>query len=122
MNWSSSWKSSKQPRKQRNYASDAPMHVRSKLLGSHVAKDLRAKTNTRSLRIRKGDKVKIMRGQFKGKTGSVDRVDTTREKVFITGIEFTKKDGSKAMYPIHTSNILIQDVEGSDKRRLGEKK
>ena len=63
-----------------------------------------------------------MRGQYKSKNGTVDRVDTSRMKIYITGIEITKKDGSKALYPIHPSNLIIQDLEGSDKRRLGEQK
>ena len=122
MKWSSSWKGSKKPTKQRNYVRNAPLHIRSKLLGSHLSTVLREKHKTRSLRIRKGDKVKILRGQFRGKNGTVDRIVTKYQKIFITGIEFTKKDGSKAMYPIHPSNLTIQELEGTEKRRLGEKK
>lgn len=122
MNWSKHWKASKKPSKQRNYVKNAPLHVRSKLLGSHVSKELRSKLKIRSLRVRRGDKVKVLRGQFRGKTGTVERVDTKRGKVFITGVDFVKKDGSKSLYPVHASKILIQDLEGSDKRRLGEKK
>ena len=44
-----------------------------------------------------------------------------RQKIFITGIEFNKKDGSKALYPIHPSNLLIQDL-ATDKRRTDKKK
>jgi len=122
MNWSTTWKESKKPRKQRNYIRNAPLHVRNTLLCSHLNKDLRTKLKTRSLRVRKGDKVKVLRGQHKGKTGTVDRVDTTRKKIFITGIDLTKKDGSKALYPLNPSNLLIQELEGLDKRRTGEKK
>ena len=122
MSWAASWNSSKKPTKQRNYVRDAPLHVRNSLVGSHLSKELRQKLKTRSLRVRRGDKVKVMRGQYKSKNGTVDRVDTSRMKIYITGIEITKKDGSKALYPIHPSNLIIQDLEGSDKRRLGEQK
>jgi large subunit ribosomal protein L24 len=122
MSWNRSFSGSVKPSKQRAYTKNAPLHVRSTLLGSHLSKDLKKKLNTRSLRVRKGDKVKVMRGQHKGKTGTVDRINTERMKVFITGIEFTKKDGSKALYPIHPSNLLIQELEGTDKRRLGGEK
>lgn len=122
MSWSKSWKGSRKPSKQRKYARNAPLHLRNKLLGSHLSKEMRTKLKARSLRVRRGDKVKVMRGQFKGKTGTVDRVDTKRGKIFITGVDFVKKDGSKALYPVHASKILIQDLEGSDKRRLGEQK
>lgn len=117
MNWNTNWTGSKKPTKQRNYVRNAPLHVRSTLLGSHLSKDLRLKLKQRSLRVRKGDKVKVMRGQHKGKIGTVDRLNTKRMKVYVTGVEFIKKDGSKAMYPIHPSNLMIQELQ-TDKRRL----
>jgi len=122
MKWSSTWCKSSKPRKQRSYTRSAPAHVRSEFLGSHLSKDLRKTVKKRSLRVRKGDKVKVMRGQFKGKTGTVERVETKAMKVFISGIEFSKKDGSKAQYPLKPSNIMITEVEGKDKRRFGERK
>jgi len=117
MKWNTSWTGSKKPTKQRNYVRNAPLHIRNTLLGSHLSKDLRQKLKHRSLRVRKGDKVKVMRGQHKGKIGIVDRLNVKRMKVYITGVEFTKKDGSKAMYPIQPSNLLIQELQ-PDKRRL----
>ena len=121
MKWNTTWKGSKKPTKQRNYVKKAPIHIRNTLLGSHLSKDLIQKLKTRSLRARKGDKVKVIRGQHKGKTGTIDRVNTKRAKIYVTGVEFTKKDGSKAMYPVHPSNLIITEIQ-SDKRRLGEKK
>ncbi|MBW2973264.1 50S ribosomal protein L24 [Candidatus Woesearchaeota archaeon] len=121
MKWSSAWKSSKQPTKQRKYARNAPKHVRSKQLSSHLSADLRKKHGKRSMRIRNGDKVKVMIGNFKGKTGKVERVDTKKQRIYITGIELLKKDGSKTLYPIKASNIMIQELDLSDKRRLKKK-
>lgn len=118
MKWSTTFSGSVKPSKQRMYVRNAPLHIRSTLLGSHLSKDLRQKLKKRSLRVRKGDKVKVLRGQHKGKTGTVERVDTKRMKIFITGVEFSKKDGSKAMYPVHPSKLLIQELH-ADKRRLG---
>ena len=121
MKWNTSYSGSEKPSKQRKYVLNAPLHLRNTFLGSHLSKDLRQKLKMRSIRARKGDKVKVLRGQHKGKTGTVDRIDTKRMKVFITGIDFTKKDGSKALYPVHPSKIMIQELQ-SDKRRLGEQK
>ena len=70
--------------------------------------------------MRKGDKVKVLRGQFKGRTGSVERVNPKEMKVFITGVDLVKKEGQKALYPIHPSKLLIQTIDTSDKRRLSE--
>ena len=122
MDWSSTWKSSKQPKKQRKYVRNAPKHVQGAQLGSHLSLDLRKKYNKRSMRVRKGDKVKVMIGTFKGKTGKVDRIDTKKQRVFITGIEILKKDGSKALYPVKPSNLMIQDLDLSDKRRIKKTK
>lgn len=115
--YSTTWKSSIQPRKQRKYRYNAPLHIRSKFAGSHLSAELKKKYAKRSARVRKGDKVKIMRGQFKGKQGKVEKVDTKKEKVYITNISLQKRDGTKVSYPIHTSNLLIMEFNLEDKKR-----
>lgn len=111
------FRKSKQPRKQRAYRYNAPLHIRQKFIHSHLSKELREKYNKRSIGLKKGDKVKIMRGQFKGKNGSVERIDLKKSKAIITGIEFVKKDGSKTVYPIHVSNLMIIELNLEDKIR-----
>ncbi|RLE47350.1 50S ribosomal protein L24 [Candidatus Woesearchaeota archaeon] len=120
--WNRSWKRSVQPRKQRAFVRNAPVNVRGNLMGAHLSKELREKFKFRSVRIRKGDKVRVMLGQFKNKIGKVERVDTKRKKVYITGVEQSKLDGSKALYPVHHSNVMIVELDLSDKRRFGEVK
>ena len=115
--FSTSWKSSSKPRKQRKYAIKAPLHIKRKLVSSHLAESLRSKYKIRSLPLRKGDTVKIMRGQFKKKTGKVARVDLKKTRIYIEGIEMIKKDGSKIPYPIHPSNLLIETLVLEDKQR-----
>ncbi len=119
---SKSWKSSKSPRKQRKFLFNAPLHLKSKMVGSHLSPELKTKYNKRGIRIRTGDKVKVLRGQFKKKIGKVEKVDTKKLKVYITGIETIKKDGSKALYPIHSSNLMITELNLSDKKRIEVKK
>ncbi len=111
------WKSSTQPRKQRKYRHNAPLHIKGKFLSVNLSKEIRKKYNRRSARVKKGDKVKIMRGQFSGKTNKVDRVDMKKCKVYVTGIETIKKDGSKTAYPLEPSNLQIIDLNMDDKRR-----
>ncbi len=115
--FSKAWKSSTQPRKQRKYQANAPLHLKRKMTQSHLSKELREKHGKRSIRVKKGDKVKIMTGGFKGKIGTIEKVDTKNSKVFITKVEYTKKDGSKTMYPIHSSNVMITELNLNDKRR-----
>lgn len=114
--WSAQWKASIQPRKQRKYRHAAPLHVKRKFFHVHLAKELRKKLGKRQLPLRKEDKVKILVGDFKGKEGKVMEVLTRRDKVYIEGIERTKKDGSKAMIPITPSNLMITALGKEDKR------
>jgi large subunit ribosomal protein L24 len=119
--FSKSWKSSKQPRKQRKYRANLPLHMRKKLSSSHLSKELRTAHGFRSIVARVGDKVKIMRGQFKKKTGTIERINRLKAKAYVTGVEMLKKDGSKVKYPIHTSNLLLTELILDDKKRLKNK-
>ena len=116
------WNRSKKPRKQRKFIANAPIHIKRKLLGCHLDKALKEKYGRRNIIIKKGDKVKILRGQFKKKTGVVDRVNTKKSKVYVQNIEVTKRDGSKAFYPLHPSNLIITELNLEDKRRLKNEK
>lgn len=115
--FATSWKSSVQRRKQRKYTYNAPAHTKGKFLSSHLAKSLREKYGTRSVRLRTGDKVRILRGNSKGKEGKVERVDVENTLVYIAGITTTKMDGSKAQVKLHPSSVMIVELELSDKKR-----
>tara|TARA_Y100000310_G_scaffold327640_1_gene394321 strand:+ start:1421 stop:1801 length:381 start_codon:yes stop_codon:yes gene_type:complete len=122
--FSISWKRSKQPRKQRKYRYNAPTHIKRKFMASHLSKELREKYKKRSMVVVTGDTVKIMRGQYKKRTGKVSKVNYQNTKVYIEGIDFVKKDGNKVQYPIHPSNLMIINLKLEDKKRikLSEKK
>ncbi len=115
--FSRSWNKSKQPRKQRKYRYNAPLHILRRFMGVHLSPELRKKYGKRSISLKKGDTVKVLRGKFKGRTGKVERNDIKNTKVYIEGIEITKKDGSKTSPPIHPSNLLITALEIDDKKR-----
>lgn len=115
--WSPEWVSSKQPRKQRKYRYNAPLHVRQKFVSAHLSKALRERFGKRSLQIRKGDEVKVMRGSGKGHKGKVERVDLKKAKIYIEGLTVKKTDGSEVLRPIDPSNVMIIDAKMDDKRR-----
>lgn len=115
--FSTAWKASTQPRKQRKYAYGAPLHLKQKDLHVHLTPELRQKYGIRNVRVRKGDKVKIIRGQFAKKEGKVERVELKRARLFMSGAEMIKKDGSKVQYPLHPSNLLIVELDLNDKKR-----
>ena len=111
------WKRSKQPRKQRKYRFNAPLHIKREFLAANLAKPLKEKYGTKNLTVRKGDKVKILRGQYKGKIGKIENVDLKKERIFVQGADRAKRDGSKAFYPIHPSNVQLQELNLDDKKR-----
>ena len=115
--FSISWIRSKQPRKQRKYRYNAPLHIKKKFISANFTKELREKYSKRNFPIVKGDKVKIMRGQFKGKIGLVEKVDMRNIKIIVQGAENIKKDGSKVGYPISPSNLMITELKLDDKKR-----
>ena len=117
-NFSPKWKSSRQRRKQRKYQANAPLHIKGKFLGSHLSKELRKKYAKRAVRVRKGDKVKIMIGQFRGKIGKISRINLKKTRINVEGIEIIKKDGSKVAYPLHPSNVMIVELNTDDKLRM----
>ncbi|MEE9323185.1 MAG: 50S ribosomal protein L24 [Candidatus Aenigmarchaeota archaeon] len=115
--WSSKWVASKQPRKQRKYRHSAPLHVRQKFVSSHLSEVLRKRFERRSLPLRKGDEVKVMRGSDKGFKGKVERIDLKNSKVYVEGLNVKKVDGSEVLKPINPSNLLITEPKMEDKRR-----
>lgn len=115
--FSKHWRESIQPRKQRKYRYNAPLHIARNFLAAHLSKDLRKKYGIRAIVVRKGDKVKIMRGQFRGKMGNVENVSINYQKIAVEGATFTARDGKKKSYPIHPSNIMILELNLEDKKR-----
>ncbi|RLE45003.1 50S ribosomal protein L24 [Candidatus Woesearchaeota archaeon] len=116
--FSKSWIRSKQPRKQRKYRYNAPLHIRGKFLHCHLSKELRKKYGKRALRLRKGDKVKIVRGEFKGTVAKVSRVDLKRMKVYLENVMRERRDGRKVAVPFDASNLMITELNLEDKMRM----
>jgi len=109
---------SKKPRKQRKALYKAPLHKRHKLLSAHLSKDLIKKWKRRSLPVRKGDEVKIMRGKFKGTIGKISKVDLKRLKIYIENVKRRKVSGEEVHVSLHPSNLLILNPVMDDKKRL----
>ncbi|HSQ01903.1 MAG TPA: 50S ribosomal protein L24, partial [Methanobacterium sp.] len=53
---------STQPRKQRKFIYKAPLHIRHKLMSVTLSEELREQYGRRSLPVKTGDTVKVMRG------------------------------------------------------------
>jgi len=105
--FSTSWNASTQPRKQGKFRYNAPLHLRTKFLSAHLSDALIEKHKRNSAVVRKGDEVLVMRGQFKKKTAKVTRVDTKDSKLYLEGLNITKRDGTKVEVAIDPSNVRL---------------
>lgn len=114
---STKWKGSIQPRKQRKYLHNAPLHLKGDQLHIHLSKELRQKHGVRALRVRAGDTVKVLRGTHKGKEGKVESVDVRNARIHVAKVETQKLQGGSAKYPLRPSNCLLVAL-AADKRRL----
>jgi len=85
--------------------------------GSRLSDDLRDKHKRRTLRARKGDSVKIVRGGFKGIEGKVARVDGENGKLYVEGVNQEKIAGGTSLAPIDASKVIITGLNLDDKLR-----
>ena len=107
----------KQPRKQRRLLYQAPQHVRHKLMSAHLSEELRKQYQFRSLPVRTGDVVTVMRGDHKGHTGKVIRLDHKEYRIYIEGLVRKKADGSEVPIPVHPSKVQIIKLNLDDEWR-----
>ncbi|CAN5716722.1 MAG: 50S ribosomal protein L24 [Thermoleophilaceae bacterium] len=90
----------------------------------------------KGLRIKRDDTVKVITGKDRGKTGRVLRVDPSRQRVFVEGLNMRKRHerpqqvpgtqrGSEvggvveSEGPIHVSNVMLLDPSSGEPTRVG---
>ena len=105
------------PTKQRKMLFNAPAHVRHKLLAAHLSQSLNASHGVKSLAVRKGDTVRVMRGDHRGVEGKVTRVDLSKYRVYVEGLTREKVDGTTVFLPVHPSKVVITRLNLDDKWR-----
>ena len=110
-------KKTKQPRKQRKRLYRMPLHKRGKQMSVRLADALRKDVKKRNVPVVKGDKVKVMRGKYKGKEGKITAINMTAYKVGIEGIVVKKKDGKEKPIMIHPSNLMLTELKITDEKR-----
>jgi len=119
--FSTKWKASKQPRKQRKYRVNAPLHLKRKMLSVNLTKELREKHGIRNIPIRKGDEVKVMRGKFKKRGGKIQSINLKNLKISVDGLQKDKSDGTKVPVWFEPSNLQIHLLNLDDIKRLKRK-
>ena len=88
------------------------------MMSAHLSKELREKYGVRTLPVRKGDVVRVMRGNYRGHEGKVVEVDRKRYYIYIEGVKIKKADGTEVLRPIHPSKVMIVKLDMSDKWRI----
>ncbi len=115
--------SPKSPRKQRRRIYKSPLHARKNMLKCRLDEFLQEEYGMRSMAIKKGDLVRIMRGQYRDTEGKVTAVDYRAIRVHLESATVTKADGKEASVPIHPSNLMLVKLElDDDRKKLLEKK
>lgn len=92
----------------------------------------RTKNQQKKLHVRKGDMVRVLSGNDKGKEGKVLRVFLDKERVIVEGVNVrVRHTRPNQLYPqggriqqemaIHASNVMPLDANG-DPTRIGRKR
>ena len=107
--------------KQRKRAFSGHLHVKKRIMRAHVADDLMEKYDIWTVRVHKGDTVKIMRGGYAGHTAKVTDVDIKNRVIYVEKVTSIKADGKETPRPVHPSNVLVTKLDLTDpyrKRKL----
>ncbi len=87
------------------------------LVCSNLSNDLQKQYSKRSTSVIKGDTVKIMRGEYKGVEGKVEKINTGKGKLSIEGVQREKIKGGQVKVQIHASNVRLSSLKLDDNYR-----
>ena len=65
----------------------------------------------------KGDTVQVMRGEYAGIEGKIEKVNTIRGTLSIEGVQREKVRGGNVKVQIHSSNVRVSGLNLDDKYR-----
>ena len=94
-----------------------PKHQRDKMAGAVLEKALRKQYERKNVRVIKGDSIRVIRGEYKGVEGKVEKVDTEHATFHIEGIQREKIRGGQVKVPIHSSKVMVIALNLDDKYR-----
>lgn len=102
--------------KQRKARANAPLHMKKRMVAAHLSSALMSEYNVRSLPVRKGDTVKLLRGahDFKTSEAKVASVDLKSCKIIVENVTIPKADGTQKPRPVDPSDVLLTKLDLSD--------
>jgi len=86
-------------------------------MAAPLAAELVRARNVSSLPVRKGDTVRVTRGDHKGFEGKVSRIDLKHFRVFVEGLTREKVDGTTVFVGLHPSKVIIKNLNLDDRWR-----
>jgi len=89
----------------------------SPLVCSNLSDTLKKQYDKKSTSVVKGDTVRIMRGEYKGVEGKVEKINTNKGKLSIEGVQREKIKGGQVKVLIHASNVKISSLNMDDNYR-----
>jgi large subunit ribosomal protein L24 len=89
------------------------------MLSARLSDDLTSRHKVRRIPLRTGDTVRIMRGEFADLVGKVEKVEYSTGRIFVEGMTREKAAGISSKLPVHSSKVLITNLNLSDKWRSG---
>jgi len=105
------------PSKQRRLAALATEKDLQRQMRGNLSEKLREKYGIRSVSVRKGDTVKILRGDFAGIEGKVIETDRRSQRVTVEGVTREKVSGEQTRVPVHVSKITVTSLDMGDRWR-----
>ena len=130
---------SKKPGKQRRKGIESPLHLKRKRIRARLVSDDPELHAIRSVTVRVGDEVEVVRGDFsspnsvksesrgkrlgqsRGRSGikaKVASVDTERSLIYVDGMTSSTADGKEDGVPIRPSNIVVTSLFDGDQLRI----
>jgi large subunit ribosomal protein L26e len=97
-------------RVQRKRQLGASSSLKRKLMSCHLVKSLRDQYKLRSLPIKRGDEVKILKGKAKGKSGKVVQVYRKKNIIYVDKVNREKQNGQTVFLPIKPSYCVIEKL------------
>lgn len=94
-----------------------PKHMTERMLRSPLSRALREKYGRRNVRVIAGDTIKVMRGEYSGIEGKVEKVNMKRGSLAIEGIQREKVRGGNVKVEINSTNVVVTDLDLNDKLR-----
>ena len=86
-------------------------------MAAPLSPELISSKGAKALPVRKGDTVRVMRGDHKGFEGKVSQIDLKRYRIFIEGLTREKVDGTNIFVSVHPSKVMIKSLKLDDKWR-----